>query len=290
MADLDPDTGDAGGGGEERNYETEARAEGWRPLENFKGDPTKWIDAKEFVERGENILPLVKAQNSKLKAEQDTLKRSISEMRASMDEFKLFHEETSAKLKKDAKEAYSRAEADLEGSSQAGSSRVATTSKVDEINDNLVDLKREAEKEAEKSAKAPTNKSSDDISKTPEFKAWAAENDWFGQDDDMSAVAVNFGQRLRTKSPNISLTDYLEQVAEHVKDKFGIKDKRGETASKVEGARRGAGGSGGKGYADLPSEARKQCDADVKKHVGENKVYKTAKAYQEYFSKLYFED
>ena len=34
-------------------YEEAARKEGWRPKEEFEGDPEKWRPAKEFVERGE---------------------------------------------------------------------------------------------------------------------------------------------------------------------------------------------------------------------------------------------
>ena len=34
-------------------YEGEAREMGWRPKEEWQGEPEKWRDAKEFVERGE---------------------------------------------------------------------------------------------------------------------------------------------------------------------------------------------------------------------------------------------
>lgn len=281
----DNDPGETG----ERNYEAEAHAEGWRPLEKFKGDPDKWIDAKEFVERGENILPLVKAQNGKLKGELESQKRSLSEMRAAMDEFKLFHEETAAKLKKDAKESYARAEADLKAARKQARSD-GDDDKVDEINDTLVDLKREAEKESAKATKAPTNKSSEDISKTPEFQSWAKENPWFGEDTRKSRLAVAIGQEIRAKTPNISIYDFLEQVSEEVDSTFGTtKQSNRDAVSKVEGSRRGNGGTG-KSYADLPSDARKQCEQDIKKLVGDNKVYKTEKAYKDYYAKLYFEE
>ena len=34
-------------------YESEAREQGWKPKEEYEGDPEKWRPAKEFVERGE---------------------------------------------------------------------------------------------------------------------------------------------------------------------------------------------------------------------------------------------
>src|SRR5574343_943735 len=33
--------------------EIEAREQGWKPKEEYEGDPAKWRPAKEFVERGE---------------------------------------------------------------------------------------------------------------------------------------------------------------------------------------------------------------------------------------------
>ena len=34
-------------------YEGQAREMGWRPKDEWEGEPEKWRDAKEFVERGE---------------------------------------------------------------------------------------------------------------------------------------------------------------------------------------------------------------------------------------------
>ena len=35
------------------SYEDEARNQGWKPKDEYEGDPTKWRPAKDFVERGE---------------------------------------------------------------------------------------------------------------------------------------------------------------------------------------------------------------------------------------------
>ena len=40
--------------------EQKAKAMGWSPQEEFRGDPDKWIDAAKFVARGENIMPILK--------------------------------------------------------------------------------------------------------------------------------------------------------------------------------------------------------------------------------------
>jgi hypothetical protein len=45
--------------------ETERRARnmGWRPRDEFRGDPDRWVDADEFVERGERLLPLLQERS-----------------------------------------------------------------------------------------------------------------------------------------------------------------------------------------------------------------------------------
>lgn len=290
MSGLENEPGDNEPG--ERNFEQEARSEGWKPLEKFKGDPGKWIDAEEFVKRGENILPLVNAKNEKLRNELDQQKQTITEMRAAMDEFKLFHEETSLKLKKDAKDAYTKAETDLKAARKQA--RVdGDDDRVDELNDALVDLKKEAEIEAKKLEKAPTNKPIEDISKTKEYQEWVADNPWFGDTDDKtnarkSRYAVSVGQEIRSKNPAISLKDFFEQVSEEIDETFGESKPARRETSRVEGSRRGSGGGNGHSYVDLPAEARAECDKDAKKFVGENKAYKTAKEWQAKFAKLYF--
>ena len=46
--------------------ETKARTMGWLPKEKFKGPESSWVDAEQYVKRGEEILPILKANNDKL--------------------------------------------------------------------------------------------------------------------------------------------------------------------------------------------------------------------------------
>ena len=47
-------------------YEDKARATGWRPLEEFEGDPETWVDAKEFLGRAP-LFDKIKHQTKKQK-------------------------------------------------------------------------------------------------------------------------------------------------------------------------------------------------------------------------------
>ena len=42
------------------DIEARARAMGWRPQEEFNGDPAKWKPAEDFVAKGENDLPVLR--------------------------------------------------------------------------------------------------------------------------------------------------------------------------------------------------------------------------------------
>ena len=67
------------------NIETKAREMGWKPLEEFKGNPDNWRDAEVFVERGEEILPIVRKDNEKLRAEVAQTKLETARLKALVD-------------------------------------------------------------------------------------------------------------------------------------------------------------------------------------------------------------
>ena len=45
---------------------TAAESMGWIPPERFKGDPERYIDAAEYIDRGEKVLPIIKENNKRL--------------------------------------------------------------------------------------------------------------------------------------------------------------------------------------------------------------------------------
>src|SRR5574340_886397 len=66
--------------------EIQAKAEqiGWIPPSRFKGDPERFIDAEEYIERGETVLPIIKEQNKRLHSELDTLKAEAAKTTAAL--------------------------------------------------------------------------------------------------------------------------------------------------------------------------------------------------------------
>ena len=66
---------------EQRAVET-----GWRPLTEWTGAPDRWVDAETWVRRGEEMLPILKANNRKLEQELARTRSEISQLVQSVQE------------------------------------------------------------------------------------------------------------------------------------------------------------------------------------------------------------
>jgi len=122
-----------------------AKASGWKPLEEFEGDPDQWVDAKEFIGRA----PLFE-KNHKLKKEVNELKNTLHEVKGY--------------ITKVSQAAYNKAVADLTAQRDAA---------IDDGDKDQVRAIDKAMKEAE-SIKVPI----DNVH--PAIKAWEDDNgEWF---------------------------------------------------------------------------------------------------------------
>src|SRR6185437_13103474 len=77
--------------------ETEARArrQGWRPLEEYNGNPDRWIDAESFLKRAETDLPVTRARletmesrYAQTEAELGKTRQSLEEVRGVLNDFR----------------------------------------------------------------------------------------------------------------------------------------------------------------------------------------------------------
>jgi hypothetical protein len=220
-----------------------AKAEkmGWTPKDQFKGDPAKWRPADEFVERGENMLPLVKAQVKRQE-------RQIAELTAGLKELGDFHS-------KAIKNTYARAMADLKAQRAAAiaSGDGAAFDAVDEQIDTLKD-----------SIKADEPKNKGVEGDDPVFAEWLTRNKW-AEDKKLQSYGFAYAEELRASGSKAEGLELLELVTKEIKAKFPEKfenPRRAAAAAVESGA--GPRRTGGKSYADLPAEARAACDRMAK--------------------------
>jgi hypothetical protein len=260
--------------------EQEATLLGWTPLEVFKGNRDKWIDAETFVERGKHIMPILKQNNAKLTGEIDNLKGQINGLQdsvkaslESMEALKEFHTEATkaqvAKARRDLLDELKQAKTDGDVDQE-----IEATAKLSAFDAGQVATK----------VQTPTPVSPPTID--PSVTAWMKENPWYGQDQIRTGMALGVGNKLRAEGDTRTGKEFLEAVAQVVQETLGEGSKT--PASKVEGSRGGASSrNGGTDYASLPSDAREVCDRQAKKFVGPDRAFKTAKEWNTYFAEQY---
>jgi len=240
---------------EDQPADVEARARnlGWKPLDEFKGDEKDFIDASEFVRRGEEVLPIMKAANSKLE-------KQVQRLEKTLEKFAEHHSKTEAR-------AYERALSDLEAR-QAEAVEANDHAAVKEITKEMVALEKEVAK--------PKADETDDEDL---FESWKAENPWFDKDKGLRAAAIGIAEEIKNdfKDPVKQRAEVVKRIKADFPEKFT--NPRRTQAAAVEGVGTGPK-STGKSYADLPAEAKKMCDEFVRDIKGFSKE----KYVKEYFA------
>lgn len=177
-------------GGEEAQvdkYAEKAKALGWRPQEEYEGDPEEWVDAKEFVKR----KPLYD-KNHKLDKKVKDLEKTVHDL--------------TNHLGKVSEVAYKKAIADLEAR-----------------RDEAIDLgDRQQVKEIDKAIKEveavkPENAPAVD----PALKEWEAENGkWFYADEEITTFGIAHCQTYFTRNPGKTWEDALPGMEKAIKKAF----------------------------------------------------------------------
>lgn len=270
--------------------EMQAKAEkmGWIPPARYRGEPERFVDADEYVARGEQVLPIVRAQNQRLqeevaslKASQAALQESLQKANTALEEIEERHTVATVKAVEQAKKDLQKrlAEAHDAGDSAA----------IAEITGLMVDLNASSA-EPSKKKEPETKPLPQPATVPPELKAWQEANPWFGTDKRKTALALGIAQELRDSGTTLEGAAFYEKVREELEATLGGAAGAG---SKVEGARGSEAGtarvSAKKGFAALPAEAKAACDAESRNFVGAGKRYKTVDAWRERYAELYFQ-
>lgn len=273
----------------DQNIEQQAKEMGWRPKEQFKGDPDKWVDAEEYVERGEHVLPIVRAERDRLRGELltrdqkvGTLQQQLEATQAIVKGLQKNYDEALTRqlaeqrkqLKGDLKDAVEERDTDRE---------FEIREQLDTLTEAEKDAKKKQEENKEKlnGTKAPAQTSTDpDLS--PEFNAWKSENPWFGgssaEDKKRTKAVIRAAEDLRDDGDTSTGREFFEKATAAVEGNNGDSDEspsRRKVDKVDNGNARNNSRSGAKTYASLPAEAKQACLEDVENFVGEGKLFKT---------------
>lgn len=270
--------------------EVQAKAEkmGWIPPSRYRGEAERFVDAEEYVARGEQVLPIVRAQNQRLQGELEALKSSQAETQAALARATTALEEIEERHTVATQRAVEKAHKDLIDR-LAVAHENGDHAAIAEITGLMIELKTaSAEEPAKKSEPTPVVSAAAVV--PPDLKEWQAANTWFGTDKRKTALALGVAQELRDSGTELTGVAFYEKVREEVEATLN----GGKPAeSKVEGARgsdTGVSRPGGRqGFAALPADAKAACDAESKAFVGAGKRYKTIEDWRKRYAELYFQ-
>lgn len=217
-----------------------AKTAGWRPLEEFEGDPEQWVDAKEFVKRA----PLYE-KNHKLKKKITDLENSFNELKGHYN--------------KVAEVSYNRAMADLQRQ-----------------RDEAIDLgDKDTVKEIDKAIKdVEGSKPAQDNQPHPAIKEWEDKNGaWFYADKEITGFGMAYANNYLANNPN-DFEGAMESMEKAIKKAYP--DKFENTKRKEPPAVEG-GGSVTKQKtftkSDLNDEQRKVMNSYVRNGVMTEEQY-----------------
>lgn len=174
--------------------EQKAMEQGWRPLDQWDGDPEDWRDAKSFIDRGELFGKI------------DVQRREIKELRTALQDLKV-HNSRIAEVE------YKRALATL----KAEKREALADGNVDAVME--IEEKIEAVKDAQREAATQPVTQPSEVN--PMFQSWLTRNKWFEESRVMRAFANDLGKELASKG--LSPAEVLDQVEKEVKKEFAEK-------------------------------------------------------------------
>jgi len=205
---------------QEKEYsaiEVKAIEQGWIPKEEFDGDESEFIDAPEFVRRGE-LFSKIEKQSKELKA----VRQALDAFRTHHSKVKEMEYERALKTLKEA-----RREATATGDHERA---LALEDKIDEV---------KAEKETIVRESQATQVQEDD-SYTPQFESWVSRNEWYENNKVMRKAADALGKDFYNEG--YSPTEVLVMVEKEIRKEFAHKFAAPASTRKtaVESTTRGA--------------------------------------------------
>ena len=226
--------------------EERARAMGWVPQEDFRGDSERWVDAETFLDRGENIMPILKERLTKFEKENKLSTQKLEKATKDLETFVAHHKQTY-------KRAYDNAFRDLESKKREAVS-AGDTDAYDTLQQEHDDLQKEVDDLREQ--QAPQQ-----VPESPAFQSWLEANPWYSTDADMQTFVDGVAANLQVNQVYKTDDEFYNEVTRRTKIAFPHKfeNVQQNRPAAVEGVVAGADPDlvgVGKKWADVPIEAK----------------------------------
>lgn len=233
-----------------------ARRMGWSDEDHFRGDKSKWVDARTFLKKGDEMLPVMR---ERLRKQDDDIKNMRQELHQVV--------QTQGEFERATRE---RVEAEFEERKRQA---------VEQADTDAYDAVHQEERKWREGQQAPAQQATPPQGNAI-LEAWKTKNDWFETDPELTEFADDISGVITARQPHLRGTaELLDKIADRTRRAFPDKfqNPRREGASAVEGATGPTGGRASgrkKTYNDLPQAARAKCDEYVENNwVGSKEEY-----------------
>lgn len=243
--------------------EARARDRGWAPKDEWRGDPEKWVDADEFVQRSDDRPAYLRADNERLDQANAALRQQVTEVQGTIKDQGELIRELLGQQKTIAQQAYDRARRDIEREMDAAVEAGDTDGyKAKKAELQELDSQRPEPAKAEPEKPDDGNKGGEPPRPDLETEGWIRDNPWFSNDALLNEAAIRFEPLVARENPNFTTRERLDEVAKRVRQMY---PKRFENPRRREPAAVSptsppprSGGEKKHTVADLPDEAREQ--------------------------------
>lgn len=203
------------------NIDEKAIARGWRPQEEWEGEPSDWVDSAEFLRRGE-LMDTISTLNKRDKQREEKL----ATMEAALKQMGEHN-------KKIAEKEYERAMKELKRQ-KTDALEAYDSEKVVELDDKINDLKesKRALDEAEVASKQPQR-----TGPHPIFVDWVNRNPWYNDNLVMRGAADALGKNYCELHPEAvnNPEEVLKYVDSKMKENFPTRQRPAATTEGTEG-------------------------------------------------------
>lgn len=224
------------------SIEERAKAQGWKPQDEFKGNPDDWRPAEEFLERGQKILPILQERFSKLEKDFAAQNTKLVKVTENLTKFADFHKGTYQR-------AYENAKRDIEARmARAEEDNDFTAYK--QANDDLKQVELDMQVIEQESQDGPTKEP------VPEFFDFTTANPWYDSDPAMTVYANHIAANIQPHQVS-SNGEFYALIEQEVRRQFPHKFDQ-QTAGAVEDGSGEQTGEkkGKKNWGNLPKEAK----------------------------------
>ena len=233
------------------SVEDRARAQGWRPKDEFRGPPDKWRDAETYLKVGEEELPVIRERARR----QD---REIQSLTAKTDEQLGLIKTLLERSQTAERRAYERARADLKAQQERAVEEADKASY------------RDATEKLEKLEPPPpppkVEKTQAVAPPPPEVVEWLQENQWFNTDPVLANYARSANDAM-VRAGGISLAESLKRTTAAVKAAYPERFPSGDNSRRNAPADVSSSAPGGRvartGFDALEPEGKRQYERTV---------------------------